>query len=341
MSGLAGLIERGRAFGERHHAWLRFVMPLSALISGIGSVLLFRRGVQLAPVMAASVLFAWTLAAAIHRWFPEHPEASRAKKAARWLAAGFVAGLFQDALFFLLPLWFSSATWPSVNMIAPLVLAGMALLSCFEELYIRLVLSHAAVRAAFSAVILFATLGAAIPVLLRVPLGPSLAIAAASSAVLAALAMIPLERLRRTRTIAGIAVSALAAAVTMWIFAPLLPPVPVQSMSSVAARGIADKEPVEPAKTFPAGLARIYAHFAVAAPPEMIERVYFRWSHDGVALKKVFETEISGGRKSGYRTWGFVSAPKPGRWTVELYAESGQLIGRERFVVSVNGADAE
>lgn len=330
---IAPLIERGRAFAERHHKWLRFVMPFSALASGVGSVILFRRGVQLAPVMAASVLFAWTLAAAIHRWFPEHPEASGARKAARWLAAGFVAGLFQDALFFLLPLWFSSATWPSVNMIAPLLLAAMALLSCFEELYIRLVLSHATVRAAFSAVILFATLGAAIPVLLNVPLGPSLALAAASSTVLAALAMFPLERIRKTRTLAGIGLAAIAAAVTMWIFAPLLPPVPVQSMSSVAARGIADKEPVDPAKTFPVGLPRIYAHFAVAAPPGMIERVYLRWHHDGVALKKEFETEISGGRKSGYRTWGFVSAPKAGHWSVEMYAESGQLIGRERFTV--------
>jgi hypothetical protein len=327
-------VEKYRSLRQRNRRWLRFVLPLVALISGFGGVVLFRRGVQFAPVVAASVLFAWTLAAAIGRWFPERPDASRFGKATRWLASSVVASLFQDALFFLLPLWFGSATWPSLNMITPLLLGGMAILSCFEELYLRVVLSHPAVRATFSGIILFATLCAAIPVLLSVPLGPSVAIAALLSTILAAVAVIPPERLRRKQTAGRVTIAAIAAAAGMYLFAPLLPPVPVQCMSSIAARAIADKEPVEPAKIFPAGLPRIYVHFAVAAPPNFSERVRFRWAHEGEAMKKEFETQITGGRKSGFRTWGYATAPRPGRWTVELYAESGQLIGRERFVVS-------
>lgn len=326
-------IAKYRSFRERHRRWLRFVLPVFSLASGFGGVILFRRGIRFAPVAAASVLLAWTLGAALRRWFPERADAGRFGRLARWLAAGFVAGLYQDALFFLLPVWFGSATWPSINIIAPLLLAAMAVFSCFEDLYVREVLGHPGRRAAFSAVVLFATLCAAVPVLLRLPLRPTVALSAAFSAVLASIAVLPRERLKKKKTASRIAFAAVASAFGMTLFAPLLPPVPVQCMSSVAARAIAEKEPVDPAKHFPPNMPRIYTHFAVAAPPSFSERVRFRWLHDGTPLEKEFETTITGGRHSGFRTWGYVSAPKPGRWTVELYADSDQLIGRERFVV--------
>ena len=92
-------------------------------------------------------------------------------------------------------------------------------------------------------------------------------------------------------------------------------------------------EPIGVADVFVSGTPRVYAHFAIAAPPHFSERVRFRWTHDGRTLQKEFATSITGGRKTGFRTWGVVTHPADGDWKVELLAESGQLIGRVRFQV--------
>lgn len=328
-------------FEDRYRFLFRIAFPLFALISGIGTVVLLHRGVDFAPVAAASVLIAWTLGAVLSRILPNKPDSPRWTRTARWLASGFVAGLYQDALFFLLPVFFGSATWPSFNMITPVVLGAMALFSCFEELYMTHVLDRPGVRAAFSGTILFATLCAAVPVLLSLPLRPTLAASAAISVILGSVTALPRESLRKQKNFARIGIATVVAAGAMLLLAPALPPVPVQRIASVAARGIQDKEPVAPDDIFPAGLPRIYVHFAIAAPPKFSDRVRFRWTHEGETLKKDFVTEIHGGRKNGFRTWGYVSNPKPGRWTVELYADTDQLIGRQSFLVEGTASQEE
>jgi hypothetical protein len=333
---IRGLVERYHRFEDRYRFLFRIIFPVLALVTGVGTVVLLHRGVDFAPVAAASVLVAWTLAAVLSRFLPNKPDSPRWAKTARWLASGFVAGLYQDALFFLLPVFFGSASWPSVNMITPIVLGAMALFSCFEEIYMTHVLDRPGIRAAFSGIVLFATLCAAIPVLFSLPLKPALAISAAVSVVLGSITAIPLESLKKNKTMARIALAAVLAASMMLLFAPLLPPVPVQRIASVAALGIRDREPVAPSDVFVANLPRIYAHFAIAAPPKFSERVHFRWKHNGETLKKDFVTEISGGRKEGYRTWAYVSNPGPGDWTVELYADTEQLIGRQTFTVETS-----
>src|SRR5688500_1522556 len=117
---VAAVIEQVRDVGHRLGRYYRLVGPFIALASGLMTVFLLRRGVNFAPVAAALVVFAWTLASVTERFLSSADDAPKLVRLARFLATGFVSGLYQDALFFLLPIWFLSATWPSLNAIAPI-----------------------------------------------------------------------------------------------------------------------------------------------------------------------------------------------------------------------------
>jgi hypothetical protein len=318
----------------------RFAGPAIALASGFGSIALLRRGLEFAPVAVAALIFAWTLVTVLSRRFAESSGDSTLKKAARWLARYLVNAIYQDVLFFLLPIWAESATWPSANIFLPIVLGLLAVFSCFDVHYERFVLAHPLVRTAITALILFSALLAAMPVVLGISLAPNVAIAAALSTVLGGIAILPRAKLKTYRgALILSAMTAGAAAIAIGV-APILPPVPVHSIEGESARGIENKEPVHPSRVFVAGVDRVYVWFAVAAPKRFSQAVRFRWIYDDRPFGKEFATNITGGRKAGFRTWGYVSTPKPGRWRAELIADSGQLIAREAFEVSTSTASA-
>jgi hypothetical protein len=313
--------------------WRRLLGPFVSLASGMVSVLLLRRGLNFAPVAAACVILAWTLVTGIGRWLPARAKETRTEKAVRWLARYLVAALYQDVLFFLLPVWFESATWPSENIVGPIVLALLALFSCFDHAYRRVVLDHPLVRTATSALILFASLLAATPVVFATSLIPNVVVSAAVSTLLLAIALLPQPLLTSARGVTLVAaLTALASAVSLPI-ARYLPPVPVQCLRSETATEIKEREPRDPRRVFEPNPPRVYAWFAVAAPEHFAQAVGFRWFHEDRLLAGEFKTNIAGGRKTGFRTWGAVTAPGPGRWRVELFADSGQLIGRQSFFV--------
>jgi uncharacterized protein DUF5924/DUF2914 family protein len=311
----------------------RFIGPAIALTSGFVSVLLLRRGLEFAPVAVAALLLAWTLVTVLSRGFADAPGESGARKVARWFARYLISAIYQDVLFFLLPIWFGSATPGSGNVAVPIALGALAVFSCFDVHYDRFVLAHPIIRTLITSLILFASLLAAMPVLFSFSLGPNVALAAGASTLLGGIAILPRSLLRSldgAALLVGLAVG--AALLAVWA-APFLPPVPVHVIESATARAISNKEPSNPTRTFEPNVERVYVWFAVAAPKKFSQAVRFRWSLDGKPLTKELETTIIGGRKAGFRTWGYLSSPKPGRWHADLVADSGQLIAREVFDV--------
>src|ERR1019366_3378970 len=247
-------------------------------------------------------------------------------------AGSLVIGLWQTVLFYLLPLWWASAVPGSWNVAFPAVLAGMALLSCFEHRWRAWVLDRPIVHAAWSAVVLFATLVPAAAVL-AAPLRICLAVSAAVAALMAAVAVIPGIRLGRVgRGFPVLAVTAAAAALVPWA-ARVLPPVPVVRMASGTGTAVHERALVGAADAFPTGTDRVYVWFAVAVPARYRQAVRFEWSRDGEPAGRVLETFVVGGPREGFRTWSSRAAPAPGRWRVDLRTDSSQLVARESFVV--------
>jgi len=78
------------------------------------------------------------------------------------VARGFVSYLtrvmYQETLFFLLPFYFYSTTFPSWNSAYIIVLAGLAILSCFDRMFDRLLRTSRWFAQAFFAFVTYSAL---------------------------------------------------------------------------------------------------------------------------------------------------------------------------------------
>ena len=310
--------------------------PWVSLALGVAAVVYMRRGLGFAPVAVGVLMLAWIGAAALRRLAPE-PQAGPSALP-RWrrmlvpTANSIVVSLWQNVLFYLLPVWWASAVLGSWNIALPVLLSAMALLSCFEYQWRAWVLERPLAHAMWSALVLFATLVPAAAVV-AVPLRLSLALSAAVAVVAAAAALLSHARFSRpARWLLLVAVASAAGVLGPWA-APLLPPVPVVRTASGVGTAIEARMLIGANDTFPPGTERVYAWFAVAVPAGYRQNVRFEWYRDGEPVGRARETLVIGGRPDGFRTWSLRTAPAPGHWEVDLRTDSSQLVARERFVV--------
>ena len=331
----AGTSLRERLAQARWNKFLRELTPAIALGLGILSQTYAKHTVAFAPKAVALLVVAWALAAGVGAWLPEpkpgepHP---RWRKLLRSAAATVTVGLFRNVLFFLVPVWFASSTLGAFNMIAPILLAAVALYACFPNRFRQRMLEHPRIRTIYCSSVLFVALvpTAAVKTSASPRLSAALAAAAAWLASSLATSRTPLTtRIGRIELGAG----ALVAAGICALAAPLLPPVPVACTASATGTGIINKEIEGGAERFPAGTKRVYAWFQVQVPRHYRQGIRFAWYRDGERAGNVAAREIIGGREQGYRTSSFTSSPKPGSWRVDLLTDASQLIARRRFVV--------
>jgi hypothetical protein len=313
--------------------------PWLSLALGFAAVVYMRRGLGFAPVAVGVLMLAWIGAAALRRLAPaSQAESAAASAAPRWrrmlvpTATSVVVGLWQNVLFYLLPVWWASAVLGSWNIALPVLLAAMALLSCFDYQWRAWVLDRPVVHAVWSAVVLFATLVPA-AALVATPLRLSLAVSAAAAALAAAAAVMPRIRTSNAARWAAVLLIAGIAGALAPRGAPLLPPVPVARVASGVGTAVEARMLAGANDTFPAGTERVYAWFAVAVPAGYRQGVRFDWYRDGKPAGRATEVLVVGGRPDGFRTWSLRTAPAPGHWEVDLRTDSSQLIARERFVV--------
>jgi hypothetical protein len=314
--------------------------PWLSLALGIAAVAWFRRGLGFAPSALGVLLLAWMGALALRRLTPAGlpAQGDATPDAARWrrflIPAGesVVVTLWQNVLFYLLPIWWASAAIGSWNVAVPALLAAMAVFSCFEYRWRAWVLDRPVIHAAWSAVILFATLLPAAS-LLGAPLRAVLGFSAGVSALAIASTLAPRIATRPVLRVCMIAFATTTAAALAPYCAPLLPPVPVVRMASGAGTAVAERELRGASEVFPGGTPRVYAWFAVAVPGGYRQSVRFEWYHEDTPVGRAVETLVIGGRPEGFRTWSYRTAPAPGHWRVDLRTDSSQLIARQTFVV--------
>ena len=316
-----------------------FVTPAISLGSGAATLFLFRRGIGFAPVSLGIAVLAWMSAVLFARFYTgvdnetggDGAERSQRRRLFRFASKTVVMGLYQNVLFFLLPVWFGSAEPSSVNIVFPVLLSGLALFACFDDHFTAWVIAHPVRRTLASGVLIFSVSIPAISLFGLLPLRVGVGICAAASAFAAMLLGLAGRRVPE-RIAAGI-IAALLFGGVFYLLSPLLPPVPVQCVSVVAATGLDGRVPVGVADTFPTGTKSVFVHFSVAAPDRFEQQIRFQWYVNGEKRGNPLPSSIVGGRKRGFRTWTFRSRPPPGRYRVDLETIDGQLIGRGRFRV--------
>jgi hypothetical protein len=256
-------------------------------------------------------------------------------------AQGFVSYLtrvmYQETLFFLLPFYFFSTTFPSWNSGYVFLLAGLAALSCFDMLFDRLLRTRRPFAVGFFAVVTYSALQFFVPLVLHVQIHNGAYIAAALSFFASLPVAYSWQELWQGRRLALIAL-ALAAIIGVLKFGrALVPPVPLRLTSMTFSVGI-DPTTLQLEHELPRAVpaaelseGRLCVRATIFSPRRLPVRVRLRFIRDGHLLKTSRALDLVAHRR-GFRVWealrgrpqGFV----PGLYRVEVWTSEGQLVGR-------------
>jgi len=311
--------------------------PWISLGLGILARGLSHHGVDFAPKAVAILALAWLVPLVASRWL--HPPADGAPEPKlrfflRTASPTVTVLLYKNVLFFLVPIWFGSANLGSINILFPLFLAAMALFTCFARAYREVVLDQPRVRVLWTATVLFAALVPATAVVALTSPRTSIVISSLLASAMAYMALAPKASLLSRQGLTSAAQISIPAAALLGLVAPLFPPVPMVCHDQGAGTAIVKRDLLGRSKEFSRGTARVYAWFAVTLPKRDRQQVAFQWYHEGVAVGGPLRATVEGGRKEGFRTWAYHTAPAIGSWRVDLLTDrSSQLIGRASFEV--------
>jgi len=246
----------------------------------------------------------------------------------------FTKNFYQQLLFFLLPIYYASASAWSANLLFVAVLAVSALVSTLDVFFDQHLSVRRGLTAVFFAFNLFACINVMLPVVWRISNGTAMRISVLLAVVAFATIRYSLGELARRHLRVQVGIAAMALVLLVALGRPLIPPAPLRVLQTEFGTGVNRQTfaVVGPVQSLPAGwTGRVYGVTSIYAPLGLHDRVGHRWYQDG---KLVFASPfylIAGGRPEGFRLW--TSAPatgiRPGgRLTVEAWTEAGQLVGR-------------
>ncbi len=169
------------------------------------------------------------------------------------------------------------------------------------------------------------------------------------------LAWLGRARFRQVRLYILAGVLAIYAAVNVFYFLKILPPLPLaladagiyHSVKKVGDVYQAVEEPqpwttligVPPLQHLVPG-ERLYLYASVFAPGRLATVIVHRWEwFDPKSRRWVFQSKVQfpirGGRDAGYRAYSIKSKPRAGNWRVNIMTGDGRPLGRIRFAVAL------
>jgi len=324
-------------FLDRHQDKLWWFHSSYSLLLGIGVMWLGIRNFTYLRLAVFHIAFIWLSSlflpalVRIRRIPPPWPQRLRL------LINYFQRNFYQQLLFFLLPIYYFSASWGAANMLFVLLLAVSAVLATMDIIYDRYLSVNWWLLAMFFAFNLFACINVMLPVVWNFK--NSFALRLSALLALAGFASFCLTRkeVKARRRLMPILAAALLLAALSEIGRPLIPPAPLRLLQSTFGTEIdAERRQLKAALTHlpSGGPYKIYALTAIKAPLGLNDRVGHRWYLNG---KLIFSSPffiISGGRETGFRFWTFrtlknIAAGSSLR--IDVRTEAGQLIGRARL----------
>jgi len=328
------LLDPIRNFLDRHEKLLWWMHSCYALLLGILVMWLGSRKFIYLRVIIFDIAFIWitslflpTLARSLRlteKW------RSRIRLVVNYLDKNF----YQQLLFFVLPLYYSSATFGSRNMWFVGLLAVSAVLSTMDIVYDRYVSMRWPLTATFFAFNLFACINVMLPVLWRVSNYWALWISGALAVVGFGSILYLWSGWSRFSAGLALAGSVIVLSLLIFYFRTLIPPAPLQLQSAQFGRSIKGLVITGPLEKLPAGPGKIVALTAIKAPLGLEERIRHCWYLDGKLLFASAYHQVTGGRREGYRLWTQITwkdAFNGRELLVDVETRGGQLIGRARL----------
>jgi len=327
---------RAIAWLQRHEQQLWWLHSLYALFLGIGIMWLGNRNYAFLRITVFHISFIW-LSSLLLRSVIESPRLT--PRWQTWLRAVinyFNKNFYQQVLFFILPIYYASATFPSRNFAFVVLIAVSAALSSLDIVYDQHLSTRRGLNALFFAFNVFVLINVMLPVLWSIANAWAARIAALSAAFGFLTLYLPFSHVRVWKKL-WIAAPALILLVIVELGRVYVPPAPLRLMWSEFGPEF-DRQSMRVANAInqldPADHARLFGLTAIRAPLGLKERVRHRWYLDGRLIFTSAAFEITGGRDDGFRLWTICNLEnvQPGSTLyIDAETESGQLIGRARI----------
>ncbi len=318
---------------QRHREKLWWLHSLYALVLGIGVMWLGTRKFSYLRIAIFHVTFIWLSSLFLPKLlnYPRLP--ARWAPRVRLLINFFNKNFYQQVLFFVLPIYYVSATPWSRNILFVLLVGLSATLSTLDVLYDRYLSVNRGWTAVFFAFNLFALINVMLPVLWSVSNTLTTRISAAL-ALIGFLTLYAPPLPSRTRRFAfGVGIAFLLVGLVE-LGRSFIPPAPLRM--AYAEFGSAFQQEslqVEPtvSQLDPGNAPLLYGLTAIKAPLGLEERVRHRWYENGELICVSPFYHMIGGREEGFRLWTACTLDRISRGTelrLDLETEGGQLIGR-------------
>ena len=324
---------RAIAWLRRHEQRLWWLHSLYALLLGIGIMWLGNRNYTFLRITVFHISFIW-LSSLLLGSVIESPRLTPRWQG--WLRAVinyFNKNFYQQVLFFILPIYYASATFPSRNFTFVVLIAVSAALSSLDVVYDQHLSARRGLNAVFFAFNVFVLINVMLPVLWSIANAWAARIAALFAAVGFLTLYLPFSELRPWKRM-WMTAAALALLVVVELGRVYVPPAPLHLMWSEFGPDF-DRSAMRVAKPLdqlePADHARLFGLTAIRAPLGLKERVRHRWYLDGRLIFTSAAFDITGGREEGFRLWTICNLEnvRPGSTlNIDAETESGQLIGR-------------
>ena len=318
---------------RRHKDKLWWLHSLYALALGVGIMWLGTQKFAYLRVTVFHISFIWLSSLFLPK-LVNHPRLpARWAPRVRLLVNFFNKNFYQQMMFFVLPIYYASATVSSRNILFVLLVALSAILSTLDIVYDRHLSVSRTLTAAFFAFNLFALINVMLPVLWSV----SNTWTTRLSALLAAMAFLTLFHSLSQAKTRRIALGLLI--VISWLVAveqgrAFIPPAPLRLASAEFGLGLQHETLSLDSKVTEVAAGRsvrLYGLTAIKAPLGLEERVQHRWYRDGKLVWASPFYNMTGGREDGFRLWTtctFDTITPGAEIRLDLETEGGQLIGR-------------
>jgi hypothetical protein len=255
----------------------------------------------------------------------------------------FTKNFYQQLLFFLLPIYYASATAWSPNLLFVGILGVSALISTLDVFYDQHLSVRRGLTAVFFAFNLFACINVMLPVVFRISNRVALPVSAALAVLAFATIRYRLGELARYKIRLHVGLAGMVLVLLVALGRPLIPPAPLRVLKTEFGAGI-DRQALRvtgPLASLPEEWSgRLYAVTAIYAPLGLRDRVEHRWYQDGRLIYVSPYYSLSGGRPEGFRLWSAATVKDLRRGTrvrVDVRSEAGQLVGRAE-VISLSGS---
>lgn len=323
----------GRLFWTLHSVW--------ALLTGVAVLVLAHNRYGYVPWVVlflgltwASTLFFSRVASAL---------SSRAWRFAQGFFSYLTRVMYQETLFFLIPFYFYSTTFPSWNSLYVVTLGILAAFSCYDLVFDRLLRTSKAFSLAFFSVVTFSALQFLFPLLF----GVKVYLSSYMAAVISVFAAVPLafswHDLKTRRGAAALVLVLVAALGFVRLLRPAVPPVPLRLIkirfaarfdpqSMATPREYEDQIPLRELRG-----RRLWAIATIFAPTELHTSLNLRFLRDGEQLRASRTVDLVA-HPRGFRLYDALPDAKhgfeAGKYTVEVWTAEGHLVGRASLEVT-------